>query len=87
MFFTNPGQPNLDERLKGYKEVFAGYPGIKIVDVFDIKTDPGSALDRGRLYILRGRVRQRLMHSFLWIPGLVGTLPKLLSGGMSRTGC
>jgi ribose transport system substrate-binding protein len=53
VFFTNPGQPNLDERLKGYKDAFAAYPGIKIVDVFDIKSDPGSALDQAGVYLAR----------------------------------
>ena len=53
VFFTNPGQPNLDERLKGYKEIFAGYPGIKIVEVFDIGSDPGSALDQAGVYLAR----------------------------------
>ena len=53
VFFTNPGQPNLDERLKGYKDVFAGYPGIKVVDVFDVKGDPASALDKSREYLSR----------------------------------
>src|SRR5882724_10223326 len=46
VFFTNPGQPNLDERLKGYQDIFATYPGIKVVEVFDIKADPGTALDQ-----------------------------------------
>ena len=53
VFFTNPGQPNLDERLKGYKDVFAGFPGIKVVEVFDIKADPGSALDQATEYLAR----------------------------------
>jgi len=51
VFFTNPGQPNLDERLKGYKDVFSGYPGIKVVDVFDIKGDSGNAMDKAREYL------------------------------------
>ena len=53
VFFTNPGQPNLEERLKGYQDVFAGFPGIKIVDVFDIKADPGTALDQAAVYLAR----------------------------------
>jgi len=53
VFFTNPGQPNLDERLKGYKDVFDSYPGIKVVDVFDIKADPGTALDQAGVYLAR----------------------------------
>ncbi|HEY1257189.1 MAG TPA: substrate-binding domain-containing protein, partial [Terracidiphilus sp.] len=32
VFFTMPGQPNLEERLKGFKEVFATRPDIHIVD-------------------------------------------------------
>ena len=53
VFFTNPGQPNLDERLKGYQDILAGYPGIKVVEVFDIKADPGSALDQAAVYLAR----------------------------------
>ncbi len=53
VFFTNPGQPNLDERMKGYKDVFAMYPGIKVVDVFDIKGDPATAMDKAKEYLAR----------------------------------
>jgi ribose transport system substrate-binding protein len=51
VFFTNPGQPNLDERLKGYKDTFALYPGIKVTDVFDIHGDPGTAMDKTVEYL------------------------------------
>jgi ribose transport system substrate-binding protein len=53
VFFTNPGQPNLDERLKGYQDIFAAYPGIKIVEVFDIKADAGTALDQAAVYLAK----------------------------------
>jgi ribose transport system substrate-binding protein len=53
VFFTNPGQPNLDERLKGYQDIFAAYPGIKVAEVFDIKADPGTALDQAGVYLAR----------------------------------
>ena len=53
VFFSNPGQPNLDERLKGYKDVFSAYPGIKVVDVFDIKGDTGTAMDKAGEYLAR----------------------------------
>ena len=53
VFFTNPGQPNLDERLKGYQDIFAAYPGIKVVEVFDIKADPGTAMDQASVYLAR----------------------------------
>lgn len=46
VFFTIPGQPNTDERLKGFKDAFSGSPNIHIVDVVDVKSDPRSAFDR-----------------------------------------
>jgi ribose transport system substrate-binding protein len=45
VFFTMP-QTNMDERLKGYKDVFADHPAIKVVEVFNIKGDAGNAFDR-----------------------------------------
>ncbi len=45
VFFTMPGQPNLEERLKGFKEVFATRPDIHIVDVVDTKGDARYAFD------------------------------------------
>lgn len=53
VFFTMPGQPNLDERLKGYKDVFAGFQGIKVVEVFDMKGDSGVAMDKAQEYLAR----------------------------------
>jgi ribose transport system substrate-binding protein len=47
-FFSNVGQPNLDERLKGYKDAFSGHPDIKIVEVFDMKGDSGTAFDEAQ---------------------------------------
>jgi ribose transport system substrate-binding protein len=51
VFFSNPGQPNLDERLKGYEDVFAAHPGIKVMDVFNIKGDSGNAMDKAQQYL------------------------------------
>ncbi|MDE3104206.1 MAG: substrate-binding domain-containing protein [Acidobacteriota bacterium] len=53
VFFTNPGQPNLDERMKGYKDAFSAFPGIKVADVYDIKGDPANAMDKAREYLAR----------------------------------
>ena len=47
-FFTLGGQPNTDERLKGFKDVLAGRPDIHIVDVFDIKGDARNAFDKAQ---------------------------------------
>lgn len=45
VFYSNPGQQNLDERLKGYKDAFSDTPGINVVEVFNIKGDSGNAFD------------------------------------------
>lgn len=52
VFYTMP-QPNLDERLKGYKDALANSPGIKVVDVVDIKGDAGAAFDRTEAYVAK----------------------------------
>lgn len=44
--YTMPGQPNLDERLAGYKDVLATAPGIHIVDVVDIAGQSTVAFDK-----------------------------------------
>lgn len=51
VFYSMPGQPNLDERLKGYQDAFAGHPGIKVLDVFNIKGDAGNAFDKTQQYL------------------------------------
>jgi ribose transport system substrate-binding protein len=51
IFFSMPGQPNLDERLQGFKDVFASHPDIKIIDVVDIKGDARNAFDNTQQYL------------------------------------
>jgi ribose transport system substrate-binding protein len=46
VFFTFAGQPNTEERLKGFKDVLSTHPDIKIVDVIDVKDDKNKAFDR-----------------------------------------
>jgi ribose transport system substrate-binding protein len=53
VFFTMPGQPNLEERLKGYKDAFSSYSNIKVVEVFDMKGDSGVAMDKAMEYLAR----------------------------------
>jgi ribose transport system substrate-binding protein len=43
--FTMPTQPNLDERLRGYKAALEGSPQIKLAHIVDIKGDPRVAFD------------------------------------------
>jgi ribose transport system substrate-binding protein len=43
--FTMPGQNNLDDRLRGYRDTFAGFPQIRITRVVDIAGNPRVAFD------------------------------------------
>ena len=51
VFFTIAGQPNIEERLKGYKDALAASPGIKIVDVVSVAGDPNIAFDKSAEYL------------------------------------
>jgi ribose transport system substrate-binding protein len=51
VFFSMPGQPNLDERLQGFKDVFESHPDIKILDVVNIKGDARNAFDNTQQYL------------------------------------
>ena len=52
VFFTLSGQPNTEERLKGFKDIFAANPGIKIADVEDIKGDVKTAFDKTQEFMV-----------------------------------
>src|SRR6267154_4026185 len=43
--FTMPNQPNLQDRLRGYRDALERSPGIKITRVVDIQGDPRIAFD------------------------------------------
>ncbi len=51
VFFTIAGQPNTEERLKGFKDVFASRPEIKIAEVVDVKSDPRTAFDKAQEFM------------------------------------
>ncbi len=53
VFFTIAGQLNAAERLKGYKDVIADHPGLKVADVFDMHGDSGAAMDKAGEYLAR----------------------------------
>jgi ribose transport system substrate-binding protein len=46
VIYTMPAQANLKERLRGYTDTFAEHPGIKIMEIVDLKGDPRVAFDR-----------------------------------------
>ncbi len=43
--FTMPSQPNLNERLHGYKDAMESSPQIKLSHIVDVKGDPRVAFD------------------------------------------
>jgi ribose transport system substrate-binding protein len=47
-FFTIPGQPNLEDRLRGFKEVMATQPGLKIAEIVDVRGNAGTAFDKAQ---------------------------------------
>ncbi|MGA7157289.1 MAG: substrate-binding domain-containing protein [Acidobacteriaceae bacterium] len=53
VFFSYPEQPNLAERLEGYKDEISSHPGLKIVDVIDIKGDANNAFDSTQAYLAK----------------------------------
>ena len=67
--FTMPTQVNLVERLNGYKFAFAEHPGIKIVDVVDIKGDPRIAFDKTNEIIEKRRDK---VDAFVCLEALAG---------------
>ena len=70
VFFTMPNQPNLEERLKGYKDAFSAFPGIKIVDVFDMKGDSGTAMDKASEYL--GKAGKDKIDAFICLEASAG---------------
>ncbi len=50
VFFSIPGQPNIEDRLKGYMEQINEHPGIKVLDVVGTAGDSGSAFDHAQQY-------------------------------------
>jgi ribose transport system substrate-binding protein len=45
IFFTIENQKNIEDRLSGYKAALDSFPGIKILEVVDMKGDPRIAFD------------------------------------------
>ncbi len=47
-FLTIPGQPNLEERLRGFKDILGTQSGLKIAEIVDIKGDAATAFDKAQ---------------------------------------
>jgi ribose transport system substrate-binding protein len=81
VFFTFAGQPNTEERLKGFKDVFASNPGMKVIDVVDVQTDPHSAFDKTQqMMVLSGPQK---IDAFVCLESMAG---KLVADAVSRGG-
>jgi ribose transport system substrate-binding protein len=52
--FTIPEQANLKDRLRGYNDVFAEHPQLKITQVIDIHGDPRVVFDRTMEMVEKG---------------------------------
>jgi ribose transport system substrate-binding protein len=80
VFFTLAGQPNMEERLKGFKDVLDTRPNIHIVDVIDIKSDARSAFDKTQqLMTLTG---PKKINAFVCLESASG---KMVSDAIART--
>jgi ribose transport system substrate-binding protein len=52
--FTIPEQANLKDRMRGYTDVFAEHPQIKVTEVIDEHGDPGVVFDRTMAMVEKG---------------------------------
>ncbi len=55
--FTIMGQANLEDRLRGYKDIFNQFPAIRIIEEVDIKGDATIAFDKTKEILLKDRGR------------------------------
>lgn len=60
--FTIAGQTNLEERLRGARDIFAQFPAVKIIDVVDIKGNGAVAFDLTKEILEK---RRRSVDAFL----------------------
>jgi ribose transport system substrate-binding protein len=50
---TKTGQPNLEERVRGYKEELARHPGIRVVGIGNTNSDPTAAASTAAAFLQR----------------------------------
>ncbi len=70
VFFTMPGQPNLDERLAGYEDALAGTPDIHVSDIIDIRGQGTVAFDKAQE--LMGRTGKDRIDAFVCLEASAG---------------
>ncbi len=65
--FTIAGQANLEDRLRGYRDIFAQFPAIRIIDTVDIKGDGAVAFDLTKEIIAK---RRRSVDAFVCLESI-----------------
>jgi ribose transport system substrate-binding protein len=68
--FTMPNQPNLEDRLRGYKAALEGSPQIKLAHIVDIKGDPRVAFDTTNQML--GNDKKEHIDAFVCLEALSG---------------
>jgi ribose transport system substrate-binding protein len=80
VFFTLSGQPNMEDRLKGFKDVMDTRPNLHISEVIDIKSDARAAFDKTQeLMALTG---PKKVSAFVCLESASG---KMVSDAIKRT--
>lgn len=81
VIYTWTGQPNIEERLKGFEDVFSNYPGIKVVQLVDIKGNELSAFDKTQGFMaLTGNQK---INAFVCLDSACG---KVVADSIKRSG-
>jgi ribose transport system substrate-binding protein len=63
------GQPNLEQRLEGYRSIIASHPKMKLVDTADLKGDPTAAFDSAEKILNKGTPK---VDAFILLEGQTG---------------
>jgi ribose transport system substrate-binding protein len=81
VIYSITGQPNIEERLKGFQDVFASSPGIKIADVVDIKSNELIAFDKTQMYM--AQTGDKKVSGFVCLDSACG---KVVADAIARSG-
>lgn len=77
--FTLIGQPNTEDRLKGFQDALSNSPQIKLSDVIDVKGDPHVAFDQAQ--VLLQQTGPKKVDAFVCLDSASG---KMVADAMKR---
>ena len=69
VILTMPAQANLEDRLRGYRDVFAAYPGIRIIRIIDIAGNPRLAFNAAEQMVSKAKNQ---VDAFLCLEAVAG---------------